>query len=372
MKKWIWQQDGYPHFSYDFEKLNPLAEQISQKLGYLSAMSELVSKESIVQNQMEALENEAINTSAIEGEILNRSSVKSSVNKKFGFHHKQTDPSTQNLIDLIVDTHTNYDKPLTLQRLFAWHNGLFVNSASGIYPINVASFRGDETMQIVSGFAGHETIYYEAPPRERLEDEMYAFLQWFNETKPSIIKAAIAHLWFVIIHPFDDGNGRIARALSDMVLSNVEKSNSLKLYSISTAINDDRKRYYNALEHTTGYVVKSDKHLDVTYWCEWFLKTILNALDDAQSKLKHITQKTAFWDKHKNDKLNARQIKVLNFILDIGVDNFKGYLSTKKYTKIADTTTPTASRDIAELVRLSCIRQVENSAGRNVRYVIVV
>ena len=199
---------------------------------------------------------------------------------------------------------------------------------------------------------------------------MTRFLQWFNETPVSLLKAAIAHLWFVVIHPFEDGNGRIARAVTDLVLSKIENAHISRLYSMSNAINNDKKNYYKALERTTGYLAKDDA-MDITYWCEWFLQTLLAALLDAKKKLHYVIEKTKFWDRHKEDNLNARQVKVLNKILDMGVENFEGDLSKKKYMKIAGTTPATASRDIAELLKLGCIEHVEGTDGRSVRYRVV-
>jgi len=373
MKKWIWEQENYPNFTYNTKKLEALIEKISIEQGYLIAMGDVMNKESIEQRQIEALENEAISTSAIEGEVLNRDSVKASIKRKLGFRdidYNKINASTDYLIEVLIDANTNYADDLTLERLFGWHNALFPKGYSGLIKINVADFRGDETMEIVSGVAGKEKTYYEAPPKKILEKEMECFLAWFNETETTLLKAAIAHLWFVIIHPFDDGNGRITRAITDLVLSKIENSKISKLYSMSSAINSDRKGYYNALENTTGYVRKSDNHLDITLWCEWFLRTLHVALKETRSKLGYIVDKTKFWDKHKKSNLNARQIKVINRILDVGVENFLGDLSKKNYTKIADTTSSTASRDIAELLDLGCIKQVNGTIGRNIRYVV--
>jgi Fic family protein len=371
MKRWIWQQDDYPNFTYDLKKIEHLIAQISMEQGYLVALTQTMNKNSIIQNQFDALLNEAISTAAIEGEILNRDSVKASIAKKFGLDeidHKKFDEKTNNLIGILVDANTNYNKDLTIERLFGWHNALFPKGFSGLNKINTAAFRGEETMQIVGGYAGNETVYYEAPPREALEYEMNGFLNWFNETKPSLIKACIAHLRFVIIHPFDDGNGRIARAITDLILSKIENSKTLRLYSMSSAINDDRKGYYKALEKTTGYIKKEDNCLDITYWCEWFLRTLQKALTETKNRLNHIVQKAKFWDKYRDINLNLRQIKVLNFILDIGVENFEGNLTKKKYMNISNAASTTASRDIAELLDLGCIKQTKGTAGRNVSY----
>lgn len=374
MKRWIWEHDEYPNFTYDLQKLQSLIEKVSKEQGYLLALTQTMNSQVINQKQLEALMNEAMSTAAIEGQILNRDSVKTSVQKKLGLldsHYKKTDSATDNLIEILVDANTNYDEELTIERLFGWQNALFEKGYSGFHKINIASFRGKETMQIAGGGAGNEKIYYEAPPRERLEEEMQRFLTWFNTAPSSLLKASIAHLWFVVIHSFDDGNGRITRAITDRVLSHVENTRVPRLYSMSQAIENDRKGYYKALENTTGYIRKTQQHLDITLWCEWFLSTLHTALLDTKKKLDFIVQKTKFWDLYKHTDLNARQIKVLNFILDIGVENFKGNLSKRKYMSLADTASSTASRDIAELIKFGCIKQKEGTSGRNVSYEIV-
>lgn len=374
MKRWIWQQDDYPNFTFDFKKLGSLIEKVSLEQGYLIAITQTMNSHNVIQRQLEALMNETMSTAAIEGEILNRDSVKASIRRKLGLdnaRYDKTDEATDNLVEILIDANTNYDQDLTLQRLFGWHNALFSKGYSGFAKINVATLRGNETMEVVGTVSGKEMIYYEAPPRERLEEEMQNFLAWFNKTPPSLLKACIAHLWFVIIHPFDDGNGRITRAITDTVLSRIENSKISRLYSMSSAINSDRKGYYKALELTTGYIKKDVNHLDITHWCEWFLSTLFAALLDAKKKLGYIVQKTKFWDKHKNSNLNAREVKVLNFILDMGVENFKGNISKKKYMSISSSASTTASRDIAELLELGCIKQIEGTSGRNVSYEIV-
>jgi Fic family protein len=375
MKKWIWQQENYPNFTYDSKKLEVLIQKVSIEQGYLIALTQTMDNNTIIQRQIEALENEAISTSAIEGKILNRDSVKASIQKKLGFRdidYNKIDNSIEYLIAVLIDANTNYNEDLTLKRLFAWHGAIFPKAYDNFNPINIATFRGEETMQVIGGYAGKEVVYYEAPPRINLENEMQNFLNWFNTTKESLIKACIAHLWFVIIHPFDDGNGRITRAITDLVLSKIENSTISRLYSMSNAINDDRKGYYKALEHTTGYIKKEDNFLDITFWCEWFLQTLYKALIDTKMKLNFIVFKTKFWDKYRDKNLNARQIKVLNFILDIGIENFKGNLSKKKYMSISSSSSSTASRDISELLEIGCIKQIEGLAGRNISYEIVI
>lgn len=374
MKRWIWERETYPHFTYDLNRLEHLIQEVSLAQGYLIAITQTMDRNNIAQRQLEALMNEAISTSAIEGEILNRDSVKASIQRKLGFAEIDSykrDISTDYLIEVLIDANTNYDQDLSLERLFGWHNALFPSGYSALSKINVASFRGEETMEVIGGAAGKEKTYYVAPPRATLEDEMARYLAWFNSTPPSLLKACISHLWFVIIHPFDDGNGRIGRAITDLVLSNIEKSTISRLYSMSSAINSDRSGYYKVLEKTTGYIRKERNHLDITDWCEWFLTTLNTALGDTKKKLGYIVQKTTFWDKYKNHNLNARQTKVLNKILDMGTENFQGALSKKKYMTIADTASTTASRDITQLIEIGCIRQIEGTNGRNVRYEIV-
>ena len=370
MKPWIWERENYPDFTYDLKRLENLIQEISREQGYLIAMTQTMPNNIILQRQSEALTNEAIGTSAIEGEILNRESVKASIAKKFGFEnieYKKINETTDNLVEILIDANTNYQQDLTIERLFGWHNALFPKGYSGFYKINTASFRGKETIQVVGGSIGREKVYYEAPPRARVEDEMRNFLEWFNTTEATLLKAAIAHLWFVIIHPFEDGNGRITRAITDLVLSKIENSKISRLYSMSNAINHHRNGYYKALENTTGFI-KKENPLDITGWCEWFLQTLLKALLEARAKFNSITFKTKFWDKYRDEKLNTREIKVLNFILDIGLDEFKGNLSKKKYMSISGTASTTASRDLSELLELGCIRQVEGTSGRNVSY----
>lgn len=374
MKRWIWQQENYPNFTYDNKKLEDLIQRVSLTQGYLIALSETMDREIFLQRQFEALMSETISSAAIEGETLNRDSVKTSIQRKLGLKnidYNNIDDVADGLVKVLIEANTNYKEDLSQERLFGWHNALFPKGYSGFHKINVASFRGDADMEVVGTLAGKDEVFYEAPPRANLEQEMQKFLDWFNITPPSLLKAAIAHLWFVIIHPFDDGNGRIARAITDLVLSNIENSNISRLYSMSSAIYKDRKSYYKALENTTGYIRKKENHLDITFWCEWFFTTLYVALDETKKKFGYIVQKTKFWDIHKNSSLNSRQIKVLNFILDIGIEEFKGNLSKKKYMSIADTASTTASRDITELIELGCIKQKEGTSGRSVSYEIV-
>jgi len=371
-QKWIWQYAEYPNFTYNRKILDPLIQKITLEQGKLIAYLSVMNNDNIKQTQLKAMENEIISSCAIEGEVLNRDSVRSSIKKKLGLQadtHYANKVKEDNYVDILIDANINYEDGLSLDKIFGWHNSMFEKGYNNFSKINIASFRDEGEMQIISTNANADKVYYEAPPRDILDNEMDNFINWYNNTPASLIKAAITHLWFVIIHPLDDGNGRITRAITDMVLSQIESSKTPKLYTMSKSINDDRKGYYNALEHTTGYI-KKENSLDITYWCEWFFNTLYISLLEAQKSLGYIVDKTKFWDKHKDDKLNARQTKVVNKILDIGSSNFKGDLSKKKYIKIADTTSATASRDIADLLEKDCIEQIEGTKGRNIRYII--
>ncbi len=373
-KEWIWQRKEYPHFEYDLKKLDGLIESVARKQGELKVLSRVIGHENLQQSQLHALENEIISSSAIEGEVLDRDSVKSSIKEKLEIEVSQSyqgKTKESNYVDILLDANSNYKDKLTLQKIFTWHYKMFENYNNKLWNIEVGKFRESGTMQIVSGVIGKEKVYYEAPSYTTLNIEMKAYIEWFNNTPASLVKSAIAHLWFVIIHPFDDGNGRLTRLITELVLSELEASTTIRLYSMSKSINSDRKGYYNALEQTTGYIEKENS-MDITFWCEWFLTTLNNALVEAIESIAHVVDKARFWDKHRESGINERQIKVLNTILDRGITHPQSGLTTKKYMKIAQTTSATASRDIKGLLTLRCIEQVEGTSGRNVRYLVLV
>ena len=381
-KKWIWQHDDYPNFKYDKTKLTSLLLDIKYYQGLLNGIYQTINHDDLSIAKLEILTTEALDTSAIEGEILNRDSVRSSISKKLGINIKLKDNSniqTDGLIDILLDATINSDKEFNLKRLFGWHNALFPSGYNFISKINVATFRGDEDMHIVSGSIGKEKIHYIAPPRDTLESEMDIFLKWLNnDSDLSIIKAGIAHLWFVIIHPMDDGNGRITRALTDMLLSreskvansgcetNFPRKEAQKMYSISNTIKNDKKTYYGILEKVSAC------DMDITIWLEWFLNTLLTALKTSKNNIGYVLHKTKFWDRHRQTILNERQIKVLNKLLDIGYDNFEGGINTRKYASITKISKPTASREIKDLVEKNCLIQNEGTAGRNISYSILI
>jgi Fic family protein len=373
IKKWIWQHPNYPNFNYDKSQLSELISQIDYHRGILDGMTKLFNQDDIRKIQIDTLTDEAINTSLIEGEVFKRESVRSSFRKKLdkdfdALSDKYSTKATDNLVEILIDCSLNKN-PLTLERLHGWHNCLFENNYSKLNRINIASFRKDDDMEVISGAIGFEKVHYKAIPVSKIDDDIKNFLEYCNTSSENIyIKCAIAHLWFVSIHPYDDGNGRISRAITDYILSKYSSNVEFKLYSISTAINCDRKAYYDILDKTTNLFL--NRTFDITPWLIWHLNILKNAMQNALLNIEHLIQKTKFWDIHRNQPLNERQIKVLNKIFDVGIDNFEGGLNTKKYMAITKVSKATATRDISELIEFECIKQVDSTAGRNIRYTI--
>ena len=369
-KIWIWQDDAYPHFRYDKEALYTSLLSVSQNSGRLDGILTMLGVQKSNALKVESSINEIVTSSQIEGEILDARSVRSSILKKIEGRAINKDTSTKHtdgLVTMFLDSSTNYE-PLTIERLHGWHNTLFPDGYSGLYKINVATFR-EEEMSVVSYKSGREQTHYIAPPPDILDKEMDTFLKFVNKSaEEPYTKAAIAHFWFVTIHPYDDGNGRIARAITNYVLSKELGLND-GYYSISTAIVEDKKNYYNILEHTQKLLY--NKNLEITEWILWHTEMINKALEISLQQVQIAIQKANFWDKAREYSLNTRQIKVLNRLLDAGEDGFEGGLSTKKYISIAKTSSATAKRDIADLVSKKLIEKVKGTAGRNVRYAVV-
>ncbi len=374
--KWIWQHPEYPNFKYDTSQLTDLIGQIDHNRGILDGVSKLFNEDDIVKFEIETLTDEAISTSLIEGEVFKRESVRSSFRKKLdkyfdGRSDTHSTRATDNLVEILIDSNLNKNS-MTLERLHGWHNALFEHARyDKLKIIDIAKFRSHSDMEVISGAIGFEKVHYKAVPAEQLESDMEKFLSYCNETSENIyIKSAIAHIWFVIIHPYDDGNGRIARAITDYILSKNTSTTQFKLYSISTAISSDRKGYYDILDKSTNLFL--NKEFDVTPWMVWHLQILNNAMQQALKNIEYLVQKTKFWDKHRNRPLNERQIKVLNKILDRGSENFEGGINTKKYINLTKVSKATAVRDITQLVEFGCIEQIEQTSGRNVKYRVVV
>ncbi len=362
-QKYIWQHKEWPKFDWNSDKIINALAQARLKQGRLLVLA----KDLQIEDSAEVLINEALMTSTIEGENLNRQSVKSSVSRKLGLTSAgavKQDRLIEGLVEMLVDATKNYDKPLTSQRLFGWQASLFPSGYSGIYKIQVGQWRkNQEPMQVISGPIGREKVHFEAPESKKIEKEMSAFLSWFRNPDAEVdglIRAAVAHFWFITIHPFSDGNGRIARAITDMALAQDEK-NKFRLYSLSSQINNSRDDYYDVLEKCQ----KGD--CDITDWIEWFLKIYSQSIDHSESMISHTIKIAKFWKKNQSIDLNARQRKVIQKILEHGLNNFEGGITNRKYVSITKTSRESAKRDLADLEDKKIIIRL-SSAGRSVSY----
>jgi len=367
-KKWIWEHTDYPNFKYNRTKLDTVLSQVSRNTGVLEGTISTLNTNNTTSIQLDAVTNEILASSEIEGEILNRDSVRSSVEKKlnetFDYSNDYSTHHTDGLVDILADSSFNYE-PLTQERLHGWHNALFPTGYSGMIKIDVARYRTEE-MSVISGKGLKEKIHYIAPPHDTLVDEIYIFLEYINHSKDNpYIKSAIAHLWFIIIHPYDDGNGRITRTVANYVLSK-ELGLNHKYFSISSAVAKDKKNYYAALEKTNKII--NNKYFDFTEWILWHTSMIDSAINISLENIQVVVNKTKFWDRARNMNLNEKQTKVLNKLLDIGAGKFEGGLTNKKYRGITSTTQVTASRHIKELVDKGLLREVEGHGGRSTCY----
>jgi Fic family protein len=314
---------------------------------------------------LDTLTLDIIKSTEIEGVYLDKEQVRSSVARRLGLELAgavESDRNVDGVVDMMLDATQKYAEPLTKDRLFSWHSALFPEGRSGIYKIKVAGWRSDTTgpMQVISGAMGYEKVHFQAPDSDFVEKEMAQFIDWFNRvtTIEPVIKSAIAHLWFVSIHPFEDGNGRIARALTDMLLARSDNS-SQRFYSMSAQIRVERKQYYDILESTQ----KGD--MDITPWLSWFLSSLKNALHTTDSTLSKVLYKADFRHKHSQTILNERQRLMLNKLLD----DFEGKLTAVKWAKITKISRDTALRDIQDLINKG-ILQKEEAGGRSTNYVV--
>lgn len=370
-KKWIWEHTDYPNFQYNHTELDTVLAQVSRNTGMLEGTINTLNTSNTTSLQLDAVTNEILASSEIEGEILNRDSVRSSVRKKldetFDYSNDRSTHHTDGLVDVLIDSSFNHE-PLTEERLHGWHNALFPSGYSGMSKINVAAYRTEE-MSVVSGLGMKEKTHYIAPPHDSITDEMHTLLDYINHSKDNpYVKSAIAHLWFVIIHPYDDGNGRITRAIANYVLSKGLGLNH-KYFSISSAVIKDKKNYYAALEKTNK--IMNNKNFDFTAWILWHTSMINSAINISLENIQTVVNKTKFWDRARNLNLNEKQTKVLNKLLDTGTGNFEGGLTNKKYRGITGTTQVTASRHIKELVDKGLLREIEGHGGRSTCYDIV-
>lgn len=361
---WIWQYDQWPHFCWNDSNIISLLARVRQQQGQLLGLMSSLGFDTQSHNALEVMTEDVLRNAEIEGMLLNPDHVRSSVARHLGLDTAgmpEADHYTEGVVQVLMDAVQHAHAPLTEERLFNWHAALFPTGRSGITAITVAAWRqGADPMQVVSGAIGKEQVHYEAPPSERLPQEMEQFLRWVNseESIDPVLKAAIAHLWFVNIHPFDDGNGRLTRTITDMLLARADGS-SQRFYSMSAAILRNKKGYYEILEYI-------GKHgMDITPWLIWFLETMEDAITTAQTRVRRVVQKTLFWQKHVATPLNERQVKIINRIWD----GLEGKLNTSKWAKMTHTSSATALRDIQDLVQKGILRD-SGEGGRNTNYVL--
>ncbi len=354
---YIHERSRWPEFSWDSEALaGPLAAVRHRQGKHLGKMAAL-GFEFRTEANLVALTDEVVNSSAIEGENLDPGEVRSSIARQLGLDVAglpKPGRKVEGVVEMMLDATRNFDRPLSADRLFAWHAALFPTGRSGMHRITVGAWRTGQAgpMQVVSGQIGREKVHFQAPKAERLEDEMEHFFAWFAgppEIDP-VLKAAVAHLWFVTIHPFEDGNGRIARAIADMALSQADETQD-RFYSMSAAIEAERREYYFQLESAQR------GSLDITAWIAWFLGCLDRAIRSADERLGSVLRKARFWQRIQPRPVSERQQRVIHRMFD----DFKGHLTTSKYGKLASCSTDTALRDIHDLLKRGIL--VKNSAG---------
>lgn len=364
--KYVHQRPTWPDFFWDYEVLVLKLSEVRNRQGRLLGKMEALGFDLRNEALLNTLADDVLNTSQIEGERYDSEEVRSSVARRLGMPLAGMVPSNRfvdGIADVTVDATKNAHLPLTSSRLFAWHSALFPTGTSGMYPITVGGYRkpGLGPMQVVSGAMGFERVHFEAPDSKRVPHEMDVFLEWFNENVPidPVLKAGVAHLWFVTVHPFDDGNGRLARALTDLQLARSEQVNQ-RYYSMSTQLMKDRKEYYRQLESAQR------GSLDVTVWLSWFLDSLKRTLDSTEQSLVQVMRKAAFWDKHRTTVLNARQLDMINKLFG----DFVGKLSTSKWAKMQKCSQDTALRDVQDLLEKGVLQKAD-SGGRSTHYELV-
>lgn len=367
---WIWQQPDWPDFNWQAERLAPLLRECVQMQGRLLGMAGSVGDSMSAQSELDALLQNIVTSSAIEGEQLNVGSVRSSLARRLGLEWIDRDSVSQRsegLAQLMLDATHGFDEPLTLARLLEWHTWLFPAEEAmfSARPILVGTLRGDEPMQVVSGRLDRPTVHFEAPPRQGLEQQIERFLSWFEASRDQVsldplLRAGIAHFWFVTLHPFDDGNGRLTRTITDLALAQGE-AQAIRFYAMSASILEDRAGYYRILESSQKAT------LDITEWLTWFLQTLLRSLQQAISRIDSVLGKTRFWQAHRESDLSAEQIKVLNRLLDGGERGFEQGLSAGQYQAVAKVSKATATRHLAELLDKGCLQRLPGG-GRSTRY----
>ncbi|HIR73621.1 MAG TPA: Fic family protein [Candidatus Coprenecus pullicola] len=362
---YIWQYPEWPSFTWNDSRLIALLSEVRNLEGKIQGMMDGLGFNVQSMTALNVMTEDVLRSNEIEGVILNSDKVRSSIARHLGIDTAglpQPDHYTEGVVQIMMDAVTNCNKPLTPERLFNWHAALFPTGRSGMYPITVGAYRtGGEPMQIVSGAMGKEKVHYEAPPSDVVPDMMTDFLTWINSDNTVIdpvLKAAVAHLWFVAIHPFDDGNGRLTRTITDMQLAKADGF-PLRFYSVSAEILREKKAYYEILEHTTS------NSTDITEWLEWFLNTMKSSILRAKETVKRVVCKSSFWQRHREIPMNERQVRVVNMLWD----GFTGKLTSSKWAKITKTSQATALRDITDLIEKGILTAAADG-GRSSNYLL--
>jgi Fic family protein len=363
MTKYIYQLPKWPDFKWDLEAIAPLLAEIRLKQGRINGYLQMLGLSAKNETILQTLTQDVLKSTEIEGEILNPDQVRSSIAQHLGLHtdrNVRASKYVEGVVEMMLDATQHYGKSLSKSRLFDWHSALFPTGRSGIQKIAVGKWRTNKKgpMQVVSGILGREKVHYEAPVAEDIEKEMSIFLEWFNakDKLDPILKAGIAHLWFVTIHPFEDGNGRIARAIADMQLAKAD-NNTQRFYSMSAQIQKMRNAYYEMLEKT------QKGKLDITQWLIWFLSCLKNAIEATESTIDHALSKNKFWEAHVNVTVNERQRVVINKLFD----GFTGKLTSTKWAKLTKCSPDTALRDIQDLLKKNILEK-DSSGGRSTNY----
>ncbi|WP_075878731.1 Fic family protein [Vreelandella massiliensis] len=367
---YIWEQRNWPCFEWDESALRPTLNVIRLLQGRVLGKTEAAPGQADLDVEMDALIQNALRTSEIEGERLDVGSVRSSVARQLGLDRAglstRTTPETEALVELLLQSTHQLDEPLSRQQLCLWQSMLFVQGPGVLGNVRVGQLRGDHPMQVVSGRLDRPNVHFEAPPRAQLDAELDAFITWFNyppQGLDTLVRAGIAHLWLITLHPFDDGNGRVTRAVTDRALAQAERQ-SVRFYSLSAAIMSRRNAYYDHLESA------QKGSLDITPWLLWFLDTLKEALEQALLRIDRVLMKAAFWQQHATTVLIERQVKVLNRLLDTAGEEFTQGINARKYQSLAKVSKATATRDLAELVEKGCLYKLPGG-GRSTRYTVL-
>ncbi len=363
--RWIWQQPDWPGFRLDVSALSSRLAAARRAQGEVAGIAKLLDPGLDLAARLEVLTIEGLSTSAIEGEVFDPNTLRSSISRHLGLSTAGLPTRTRSvdgLVEVMLDASMQHTKRLTLERLCGWQAALFPDGRSGLHEITTGRLRGSAPMLIVSGPIGRERIHYEAPPRSKLPQEMRRFLQWFNRPPKNLdglLRAGLAHAWFEVLHPFEDGNGRVGRAVADMALAQ-DEARSARFYSLSETLMAHRDEYYAQLERL------SRGDLDVTPWLTWFIAQVEEAARASENTIAHVIRKARFWLRHTQTPLNERQRKALNRMLDAGPAGFEGGMTNKKYASLTKSSPATAQRDLAELVAKKCLELA--GSGRGTRY----